>query len=202
MKPVRSGSAQAGAGAAPPVQDNAWPALERIATREGNLLSGHSAFLLTEMERVDTLVAAAGEALAVALRAMDGLLREQQALALKAGAAQRIKTAQANDAELAALVDQIGRNAADMGDHVDHIVRCIQFEDLTRQTLQHCRRDLEGLQMLAAAWKGFPASPAAGTAADSVLLAFDEQLSKLDDSDSMARRVTSANLAAGEIELF
>jgi hypothetical protein len=185
-----------------PAQNRAWQALGQVAAREAGTLQGHSAFLLAEIDRVDTLVSAAGEALANSLRALDEAAREQHALAMKVRDALDLPNVEENAGRAAALVSQLGLSAAGMGDHIEQIVRSIQFEDLSRQALQHCRRDLEGLQSQAAAWKGFSASIATGTGAESSLVAFNERLSELDEPNSRIRQVTSANLSAGEIELF
>lgn len=123
-------------------------------------------------------------------------------IASKARSESLVRAVETSNLQVAELVARLEANAAEIGRHVDHIVRSIQFEDLARQTLQHCRRDLEGLAGRAEAWSALrgrisgPGEPAAA------LEALGAALAELDDLDAKTRQVTSQNLAAGEIDLF
>lgn len=123
-------------------------------------------------------------------------------IASKARSEALVRAVEVSNVQVAALVAKLETNAVEIGRHVDHIVRSIQFEDLARQTLQHCRRDLDGLSGRAAAWSTLHGRLAGAGDPVEALQALGAALAELDELDAKTRQVTSQNLAAGEIDLF
>ncbi len=123
-------------------------------------------------------------------------------IASKARSEALVRAVEVSNVQVAALVAKLEANAVEIGRNVDHIVRSIQFEDLSRQTLQHCRRDLEGLAGRAEAWTALRDRLAATGDIGGAFETLGARLAELDELDAKTRQVTSQNLAAGEIDLF
>lgn len=113
-----------------------------------------------------------------------------------------VRALEVSNLQVAELIARMERNAAEIRVNVDHIVRSIQFEDLSRQTLQHCRRDLECLDARSAAWSDCGQRIERGEDIAAVLDSLGQALAGLDESDAKSRQVTSESLDAGDIDLF
>jgi methyl-accepting chemotaxis protein len=101
------------------------------------------------------------------------------------------------------LVEELRHSAQEIEDQVGNVVRGIQFDDLTRQTLGQVRQALAALERRAAIWRRCEAELKESNMDPLALLQhLTTALGEADLTGDWHRAVSNRGLAAGEVDLF
>ncbi|BDU72582.1 methyl-accepting chemotaxis protein [Mesoterricola silvestris] len=127
----------------------------------------------------------------------------RMAMDSKNRAEEAAKAIEESNARVRDLVGELKVAAQEIETQVGHVVRGMQFDDLTRQTLDQVRQVFTSLEARAGAWRRCVEELEAPDADPAAILGrLSGALGELDETSTRHRAVSSRDLVVGEVDLF
>lgn len=125
------------------------------------------------------------------------------AITSKSNSEALVRALETSNEKAALLIVRLEANSQEIAQQVGNVVRSLQFEDLVRQVLEACRREMDGLMERSGLWVSLDAAlQASDEPLDAILGQALARLEAFEAEQERRQAVRHDNLSEGDVDLF